>query len=533
MKFFKTFLGQSIFLCLLSSSLFAQQNICIDSTNSAEELSLALCPSCVNKIAAGSNITNFYSSSDTGRTWHHGTMQSTYGVYGDPTLICDTAGNFYFIHLSNPPIKGYWLDRMVCQKSTDGGVTWNNGSYAGHAQDYVHSSPERNQDKPGAVVDFSHSPYRGHIYLSWTQFDKYDSHVSTDSSHIFFAQSDDTGSSWTAPIRLDNKGGDCLDGDLTDEGAVPCVGPEGEVYVAWAGPNGLVFKKSIDGGMNWSAEEKKITPIIGGWDYDVSGIFRSNGLPMICCDLTNGPYRGTIYIGWSDQRNGSDNTDIWYVKSTDKGETWSPPLRINNDDSHRQQFMTWLSIDPVTGYLYSLFYDRREHGGDTTDVYLAVSKDGGNNFCNFRINDRHFVPKESVFFGDYIDVVAYNNIVRPMWMQLYKYKLCMYTAIINPGDLDWALYTPPGPRVTNSSCEIGGNNESIWFTYNLENMGRINLSVIDMQGKQVYGIYNNWMMKEGPHEYLLNTKKVNLKPGVYAYKLEAGENKTYKTFLVY
>jgi len=507
------------------STSFAQQNICIDSTNAPEELSLALNPAALNKIAAGSNITNFYNSADTGRTWNHGTIKSPYGVYGDPTLTCDTAGNFYFIHLSSPT-DGSWLDRMVCQKSTDGGISWSDGSYAG-------LNHTKNEDKPGVVVDFSHSQYRNHIYLSWTQFDKYESHIPTDSSHILFSRSEDAGISWSDPIRLDNKGGDCLDGDFTDEGAIPCVGPEGELYDTWGGPNGLVFKKSLDGGKTWSANEKKIASIIGGWDYDVTGIDRCNGLPMMCCDLSNGPYRGTIYVSWSDQRNGSSNTDIWLIRSADKGETWTKPMKINDDNSRRQQFMTWLSIDPVTGYLYSLFYDRREHSGDTTDVYLAVSKDGGNNFHNFRINDRSFVPTANDFFGDYVDVAAYNNIVRPMWMQLNKHRLKMYTAIINPGDLDWMLYTPPGPRTENSNCETARENESVWFTFELERPERINLSVVDAQGKMVYSIYNNKLIKFGKHEYLLDAKSAHISPGAYAYKLETSAGEMYQTLLVY
>ncbi len=513
------------FFCLCSATCLAQKNICIDSTNDPEEVSLAFSPSSLGKIVAGSNITNFYNSKDTGNTWNHGIMKSSFGVYGDPLLLCDTAGTFYFIHLSSPP-DGGWIDRMVCQKSTDGGITWSSGTYAG-------LNPPKNEDKPGAIVDLTHSQYRNHIYLSWTEFDKYASHKPTDSSRILFSQSDDTGATWTKPLRLDNFGGDCLDGDNTDEGAVPCVGPEGEVYDAWAGPEGILFKKSLDGGKTWSPKETKVTTIIGGWDYDIHGIDRCNGLPVICCDISEGPYKGTIYISWSDQRNGSDNTDIWFVRSTDKGETWSKPMRINNDESNSQQFMTWLTIDPVTGYLYSLFYDRREHKGDTTDVYLAVSKDGGNNFYNFRINDNSFVPTASDFFGDYVDVAAYNNTIRPIWMQLDNHKLKVFTAILDPGDLDWMLYTPKGPRVSNSSCEVAANNSSIWFSYNLYDPERVSLSIIDMRGNKVMNVYPDRLMKEGNHEYLLDIKKTSLKPGVYCYKLEKKSGDIYKTLLVY
>lgn len=490
--------------CLLVTTCCAQQNICIDSTSAPEEVSLALCPSAINKIAAGANITNFYYSKDTGRTWIHGLMHSPYGVWGDPCLLCDTAGNFYFIHLSTPA-NGSWLDRMVCQKSTDGGATWSDGSYAG-------LNPPKNQDKPGAAVDFTHSPYRNRIYLSWTQFDKYQSTEPTDSSRILFSYSADAGNSWATPVRLDNHGGDCLDGDNTVEGAVPCVGPEGEVYDAWAGPEGISFKKSMDGGKTWQPHATKVAQVIGGWDYDVKGIDRCNGMPITCCDISNSPHRGTIYISWSDQRNGSDNTDIWLVKSADEGETWGTPVRVNDDNSGRQQFMTWFTVDPVTGYLYSLFYDRREHSGDTTDVYLAVSTDGGNNFHNFRINDKSFVPTSSDFFGDYIDVAAYNNLVRPIWMQLNQHRLRIFTALINPGDLNWLLYTPNLPSPDNVSGEEAPDNSSIWFTFNLDDPQKVNLSVVNMWGKKVYTIYKNHPMEDGRHEYLLDIKKAHLRP---------------------
>ena len=528
---------------------YVQQNICIDSTNEPEEVSIALNPKSPNQMVAGANIVNFYFSKDTGYTWRHGIMKSPYGVYGDPLLLCDTAGSFYFFHLSNPP-NGSWIDRMVCQKSTNGGFSWSKGSFVGLDSQKTEHEPidvldsgrsligqhayeAKNQDKPGAVIDFSHSQYRNHIYLSWTEFDKYDSHKPGDSSRILFSQSDDAGISWTKPIRLDNYGGDCLDGDNTDEGAVPCVGPEGEVYDAWAGPEGLLFKRSFDGGKTWSEHEIKVAPIIGGWDYNVPGIFRSNGLPVTCCDLSNGPNRGTIYISWSDQRNGSDNTNIWFVRSTDKGETWSQPLRINNDTNTSQHFITWMTIDPVTGYLYSLFYDRREHKSDTTDVYMAVSTDGGSNFINFRVNDNSFVPTQADFFGDYISVTAYDGIVRPIWMQMNKHKLAAYTTIINPGDLDMAIYTPPGPLANNVGCEAGPNNSSVWFTFNLQHMEFVSLCLLDINGNNVYTIYTDKVLDEGDHEYVLDTKSCKLPAGVYCYKLKTSEGILYKPVLVY
>nr|MBK9651771.1 glycosyl hydrolase [Bacteroidota bacterium] len=123
---------------------------------------------------------------------------------------------------------------------------------------------------------------------------------------------------WSTPVRINKVAGDCIDSDNTVEGAVPAVGPNGEIYVAWAGPNGLVFNRSFDEGNTWLSSETPIDPM-PGWDYAIPGIYRANGLPVTACDVSGGAYTGTVYVNWSDQRNGASNTDVWLAKSTDSG----------------------------------------------------------------------------------------------------------------------------------------------------------------------------------------------------------------------
>jgi hypothetical protein len=136
----------------------------------------------------------------------------------------------------------------------------------------------------------------------------------------------------------------------------------------------------------------------GGWNFRIPGLNRSNGLPVTVCDHSNGKFSGNLYVVWADQRNGETDTDIWVSRSSDRGEHWSEPLRINGDAPGRHNFLPWATVDPVSGYLYVVYYDRRNHSDDHTDVYLAVSKDGGNNFFNIRISQRPFLPYSTLFF---------------------------------------------------------------------------------------------------------------------------------------
>ena len=95
-----------------------------------------------------------------------------------------------------------------------------------------------------------------------------------------------------------------------------------------------------------------------------------------------------------------------------------------------------MTIDQSTGYLYIVYYDRREHQDNKTDVYLSVSKDGGDSFKDYKISEKPFLPNDEVFFGDYTNISAHNGVVRPIWSHLDDIVISLYTAIINQETLE-------------------------------------------------------------------------------------------------
>lgn len=407
-------------IAMFTTEVKAQfKNVIIDSIDDPNEVSIALDFKNPKYLVAGANLNNVYTSSDTGRTWANSRLFSKYTVYGDPCIISDYKGNFYYFHLSDYK-NGTWIDRIVAQKSKNKGKKWKLDTFIG-------KNGKKAQDKEWAVVD----KQNGNIYVTWTQFDKYESKLPEDKSLILFSKSVDGGKAWTIPQILSKYAGDCIDDDNTVEGAVPCIGINGEINVAWAGPKGLVFNQSKNQGESWLSEEKVVCEIPDGWTYEIDSIFRCNGLPITACDLSNGNHRGTIYINWSDQRNGVNNTDVWLVKSVDNGLTWSKPIKVNNDQGQSQQFMSWFTIDQSNGRLYCVFYDRRNYKDAQTDVYLAYSDNGGESFTNIKVNEKPFLPSKGVFFGDYINIVAQDNIVRPIWMSLHKNKMAVWIALID------------------------------------------------------------------------------------------------------
>ena len=510
---------------LIIYTLFAlnlnAQNILISTQNHPNEPSIILDPKNPHAMIAAANLNNYYLSRDTGRTWTVHTLSSPYGVWGDPALAVDTAGDFYFFHLSNPP-GGNWIDRIVCQKTTDEGQSWSEGTYTG-------LNGTKAQDKEWPVID----PRNNNLYLTWTQFDDYGSADPLDSSTILFSKSLDGGATWSDAKRINKIAGDCIDSDNTVEGAVPAVGPNGEIYVAWAGPAGLVFNKSHDEGEHWLEVETLIDPMPGGWDYSIPGIYRSNGLPITLCDLSNSPYHGTVYVNWSDQRNGIADTDVWLSKSDDGGQTWSAPIRVNDDEEGHQQFFTWMTIDQTNGYLYCVFYHRREYTDELTDVYIALSTDGGNTFINRRISESPFMPREDIFFGDYTNITVHNGIVRPVWTRLHNGQLSIWTHLTNVSEIITGTDHSTGPVSLEFESYPNPTGHYFYVSYKLHALSKINITLLDLDGTIIKAVVKDVKKGYGKYVERIDLDQLDLVPGIYFIQLEIdGKVETLKQLVI-
>lgn len=501
---------------LLTLFCIAQQNIMIDNNGSPNEPSIAINPNNTNQLVAGSNINKVYRSNDGGLTWTKSTLTSSYGVWGDPAIVADNNNNFYFTHLSNPT-SGNFLDRIVCQKSTNAGSTWSNGSFAG-------LTTNKEQDKQWISFD----PINNNLYMSWTQFDSYGSTDPSDKTIILFSKSTDFGLTWSTPIKLNEVDGSCIDNSTTVEGAVPAPGPSGQVYVAWSGPNGLVFKKSLDQGATWSSTETQIVAT-HEWDFAIPGIDRCNGMPITICDLSPSTHHGTIYVNWADQSNGANDTDIFLSKSTDGGTTWSSPLRVNNDAPGKHQFLSWMALDQTNGYIYIVFYDRRNYTNNNTDVYLAYSTDGGNTFTNTKISTTSFLPTSSVFFGDYTNIVAHNGVIRPIWTRLASGQTSVWTAILSQSQLDAKEFETQDDNTTilNYPNPV---EEDCYFAFKLYKESPVSITIYDLTGKEVYKVLENKTYPMGKH--LVSIKSNLLKKGEYVYVVQSDYYKKSKKLIV-
>jgi hypothetical protein len=500
-----------IYVAMTICTVAQSANVRLDKAGTnPQEVSIAINPLNPDNIIAGSNLRFYYYSFDGGKTWTQESLPS--GTWGDPCVIFDKTGRAYIANLR------YGWDAIVVRYSDDGGMTWSEG-----VKLYGPSSPNARpgsyynsslQDKEWLATDMSDGPFGGAIYAAWTDFTKYGSHDPGDSTVIVFARSLDRGESFEPFVRVSDRAGNALDGDSTVEGAVPAVGPDGTVYLCWAGPEGLYFDRSFDGGVTWG-EDRVISDMPGGWALDISGIMRANGLPVTVTDISHTATRGNIYINWVDVRYG--DPDVFILVSTDRGDTWRGPVRVNDDEpgNGKDQFFTWATVDPVTGELLVVFYDRRRYESDSTDVWLARSSDGGMTFTNELISTAAFYPSPMVFFGDYNGIAAYNGRVRPIWTEMDQGRLSIHACLIDrsPSSMEPLPTSMNGVRLRHypNPVALAGRSRAT-IELELEHSATVTAAVYDMVGRRV-GIVTDGYLEAGRHE--LSWSPAGLTPGLY------------------
>ena len=352
---------------------------------------------------------------------------------GDVSLAFDHEGHLYLSYLAidKNGLPGYWAhgvggNGIWMRRSADGGRTWDPAPVG--VKVWKGNEPDvKLEDMPRIWSDVGkHSPYRGSLYMAWIEWQ-------LEQSIILFTRSTDGGATWAPPMRISTKAGLPRDDNGAVVGPIGTVAPDGTMYVVWNEGFNITLATSADGGRSFAPSHPIFdvgAPYFGGAS-GIPGIARAMGFPQVGVD----PKGGTLYATWSDFRNG--DVDVFISRSSDRGKSWSPPMRVNDDAIHdgADQFLQWMAVDPADGSVYVQFYDRRDDPENRqTRVTLARSTDGGRTFTNYAWNPVPF-SADSVFVGDYEWLVAQGGRVYGAWAEP-----------VPPG---YVLAVPPAPSTVS------------------------------------------------------------------------------------
>lgn len=419
-----------------SNSLVVGTNVDVSNECGPQsETYITLSASKPKNLAGGSNEIfrdpmRAYASSDGGASWTgvdaplppplNGTNDSRFG--SDPSLIFDTAGNLFYSYIVVFFGGGNGIDgtEMAVAKSVDGGKSFPAATYFSFS-----SGKDHFNDKPMITADNNlSSPFRDRIYVAWDA-----ASGGSSGGGIRVAHSPDHGATFFI-TRADNP-----KGPGKAIAAVPFVGPNGELYVAWNDYNdqAITFNRSFDGGTTWGTPVVISNNTLGFQDAVPAISFRGALVYPACdTDRSGGAHNGRLYCTWMDVTP-SGVTDIYASFSEDNGATWSARQSITDPLGFLiDRFYPWLSVDQTNGTVNVSFYDTRN---DTTgarfmtDVYFTQSADGGNTWRtpNTRVttvsSNEHdcngVFPCPAIDYGnqygDYEGLVSYGGISHPIW----------------------------------------------------------------------------------------------------------------------
>jgi hypothetical protein len=377
-----------------------------------------------------------YASSDSGSTWsgvdlplpapRGGNNDTDFG--SDPSVAFDTRGNLYYGYIVVFFGNGNGVNgtEMAVAKSTDGGFSYPSVNFF----DFQTGSNHFN-DKPMITADTNlKSPFRDRVYIAWDAA----SGGTTTGGGIQVAASADGGATFTI-TRADDPSG-----PGKSIGAVPFIGPNGELYVAWNDykANAIVFNRSFDGGATWgnpTVVSYKTLP----FDIGIPAEQYRGALVYPACDAdrSTGANRGKLYCSWMDLK-ADGTTDIFVSSSSDKGSTWTLPQTVGDQLGIKvDRFNHWLAVDAVTGQVNTSFYDTRNDTTGSrymTDIYFTQSNDGGATWRgpNTRVTDvssnehdcNGTFPCLGINYGDqqgdYAGIASYGGVSRPLWVDSRK-----------------------------------------------------------------------------------------------------------------
>lgn len=364
--------------------------------DAANEPSICVDPTNGNKMAIGwrqfDSVTSNFRQAGWGYTNNGGTTWTFPGVLesnvfrSDPVLDASDTGGFFYLSLLQTFFDNMW-------RSLDGGQSWMN------------IAPAKGGDKQWFTIDNTSSTGHGFQYQLW----------STDGNNYNgrqFTRSTDGGITWLNPINIPNRPAwGTLDVDTN--GNLFLVGVNFNTNQIWCERSSNAKNSAVTPTFDQS------TAINLGGDIDVDEFINPEGLvgqAFVAVDRSGTSLNNNVYILASVLPTGfTTGSDVMFVRSTNAGQTFGAPHRINDDPINHDKWH-WLGTFAVApnGRIDCVWLDTRNAANNTdSQLFYSYSTDGGDNWSPNVAVSNSFNPflgyPNQNKMGDYITMVSDNT----------------------------------------------------------------------------------------------------------------------------
>jgi len=365
--------------------------------DAANEPSITVDPTDGNKMTIGWRQFNSVASNFRQGGWGYTTDGGIHWTFpgvlennvfrSDPVLGSKETGNFFYLSLRENFYDDIW-------RSTNGGQAWTRLTFGNVS----------GGDKQWFTIDTTNGTGHGFLYQAWST-------GGNNWGGRQFSRSTDDGVTWMGPIFIPNSP---VWGTLD-------VASNGNLFIGGAAN----FTSPFWCVRSSNAQNPGVTPTFDqttqvnlGGSLLYLGAINPGGLAGQCflaVDRSGGPTNDNIYMLASVEPFGGGGTDVMFARSTNGGQSFSGPQRINDDpiNPSKWHWFGTLAVAP-NGRIDCVWFDTRNAANNTdSQLFYSYSTDGGVTWSpNVAVSDA-FTPFEGYpnqnKIGDYITVVSDNT----------------------------------------------------------------------------------------------------------------------------